>query len=66
MVRKSYQIIIDSGCGKSVRYVGNDNMDFHNGEVYRVLSVEKGWYRIMTDCDEDYLFPPELFEEINE
>lgn len=28
--------------------------------------IEKGWYRIMTELDEDYLFPPELFEIIEE
>ena len=33
----------------------------HN-KVYDVISVEKGWYRIMTELDEDYLFPPEAFE----
>lgn len=66
MVRRSYQIIIDAGCGNAVRYVGQDSMNFEKGCIYRVLSVEKGWYRIMTDCDEDYLFPPELFEEVEE
>lgn len=65
-VRKSYQIVIDAGCGNSMRYIGEDSMDFKHGDVYRVLSVEKGWYRIMTECGEDYLFPPELFEEIND
>ena len=31
-------------------------------KVYSVLSVEKGWYRIVDDTDEDYLYPPESFE----
>lgn len=64
MVRKCYEIIINAGCGARVRYIGADNLDFKNGSEYRVLSIEKGWYRIMTDYDEDYLFPPELFEEM--
>lgn len=42
MVRKCYEIIIQAGCGNSVRYAGEDNMDFKNGEIYRVLSIEKG------------------------
>ena len=25
------------------------------------MAIENGWYRIMTEVDEDYLFPPELF-----
>ena len=32
------------------------------GKEYKVISVEKGWYRIMTELDEDYLFPPKMFE----
>lgn len=35
---------------------------FIEGKVYDVISVEQGWYRIMTELGEDYLFPPELFE----
>ena len=36
------------------------------GKIYDVLSVERGWYRIMTELDEDYLFPPEMFELVDE
>ena len=36
------------------------------GKVYDVISIEKGWYRIMTELDDDYLFPPELFEIVEE
>ena len=36
------------------------------GKVYEVISIEKGWYRIMIELDEDYLFPPELFEVVEE
>ena len=39
---------------------------FEKGKVYDVLSIEKGWYRIMTELDEDYLFPPELFDIVDE
>ena len=31
-------------------------------KVYEVMSVEKGWFRIMTELDDDYLFPPDSFE----
>lgn len=34
------------------------------GKIYDVISVERGWYRIMTEIDEDYLFPPKMFEII--
>ena len=33
-------------------------------KIYTVISIEGGWYRIMTELDEDYLFPPECFEVI--
>jgi hypothetical protein len=32
------------------------------GEIYEVLSIEGGWYRIIDASDEDYLYPPEMFE----
>jgi hypothetical protein len=35
-------------------------------KIYDVLSVEKGWFRIMTEIGEDYLFPPNQFEVIEE
>ena len=35
-------------------------------KVYDVLSVENGWYRIVDDSGEDYLYPPGQFETIEE
>jgi hypothetical protein len=35
-----------------------------NGKEYPVISVEKGWYRILDDSGSDYLYPPEMFEII--
>ena len=46
-----------------VKYVGEfDTLAFEKNKLYDVISIEKGWYRIMTELDEDYLFPPELFD----
>ena len=49
-----------------VRYIGKTNpIGFTHGEVYEVISVEKGWYRIIDPfLKDDYLFPPELFEVV--
>lgn len=33
-------------------------------KIYDVLSVEKGWYRIVDDSGEDYLYPPEMFDVV--
>ena len=32
---------------------------------YEVLSIEKGWYRIVDDSGEDYLYPPDLFDIVD-
>ena len=48
-----------------VRYIGKiDTLALEKGKIYDVIAVEKGWYRIMSELGEDYLFPPEQFEEI--
>ena len=50
-----------------VRYIGDwDTLALVYGKVYEVISVEHGWYRIMTELDEDYLFPPKLFEIVED
>jgi len=50
-----------------VKYVGKiDTLAFEKNKIYEVISVEKGWYRIYTELDEDYLFPPYLFETVEE
>lgn len=46
-----------------VKFLGNiDTLAFEKNKIYDVISIEKGWYRVMTELDEDYLFPPHLFE----
>ena len=35
-------------------------------KVYTVLGMEKGWYRLVADSGEDYLYPPENFEIVEE
>ena len=53
--------------GDKVRYIGGwDTIALQPGKIYEIMSIEKGWYRIMTDLDEDYLFPPKLFEAVKD
>lgn len=33
-------------------------------KLYDVISIENGWFRVMTELDEDYLFPPDIFEKV--
>ena len=50
-----------------VKFFGQiDTLAFEQNKVYEVISIEKGWFRIMTELEEDYLFPPELFEIVEE
>lgn len=50
-----------------VSYIGKvKTLALEKGKVYNVMSIEKGWYRIMTELEEDYLFPPEQFEIVEE
>lgn len=49
-----------------VKYIGDDTVAIDKDKAYDVMSIEKGWYRIMTELDEDYLFPPEVFEIVEE
>ena len=51
-----------------VKYTGTQYLGtaFDAGKVYEVMSVEKGWFRVMTELDEDYLFPPECFEIVED
>lgn len=37
----------------------------HN-KIYEVLSIEREWYRIVDDSGDDYLYPPNLFEIVEE
>lgn len=58
----------------NVKYIGKREKDVPNsykifmdvlpGKVYDVLSVEGGWYRLIDESGEDYLYPPEKFIEV--
>lgn len=46
-----------------VRYIEETSfLELTHDKVYEVMSIEKEWYRVMTDMGEDYLYPPEFFE----
>lgn len=50
-----------------VKFLGNfETPALEKGKIYDVISVERGWLRIMTELDEDYLFPPEQFEIVED
>lgn len=48
-----------------VKFKGkSDPLALINGKIYDVLSIECGWYRIVDETGEDYLYRPECFEII--
>ncbi len=49
-----------------VKYVGKTDVSLTNGKIYSVLAIEEGWYRIVDNTDEDYLFSPDEFEIVEE
>lgn len=50
-----------------VRYTGNTvSLMLTHGKVYDVISIEKDWYRILDDTNDDYLYPPNIFEIVEE
>ena len=50
-----------------VKYLGKVNtLALEKGKIYDVISVERGWFRIMTELDDDFLFPPDQFEIIEQ
>ena len=34
------------------------------GKVYDCIGREHGWYRIIDESGEDYLYPPDVIEEV--
>lgn len=37
-----------------------------NGKIYDVMSVERGFYRIIDNSGEDYLYSPQYFKIVEE
>lgn len=45
-----------------IQYWGETSfLELTCGKVYDVISIEKGWYRIVDDSGDDYLYPPDEF-----
>ncbi len=50
-----------------VKYTGETSfLIATKNKVYDVLAIEKGWYRIVDDSGEDYLYPPQMFEIVEQ
>lgn len=38
--------------------------DLIKDKIYEVQSIEHEWYRIIDESEEDYIYPPQLFEVV--
>ena len=46
-----------------IKYLGKTvPLMLTHGRMYDVMSIERGWYRVVDDSGDDYLYPPECFE----
>ena len=49
-----------------VKYVGEYyKFSLVKGKIYDVQAIEDGWYRIIDETGEDYLFSPKEFEIVD-
>ena len=50
-----------------VKYNGKDDpLSLREGKIYAARVLAKGWYGIVDEAGEEYAYPPEYFEIINE
>lgn len=46
-----------------VKWLGKtDYLALTCNKIYEVVSIGRGWYRIIDDSGDDYLYPPDMFE----
>lgn len=50
-----------------VKYVGETNpLALLNGKTYDARILKKGWYGIVDETNEEYAYPPDQFEIVEE
>mgnify|MGYP003301423687 CR=1 FL=1 len=49
-----------------VKYIGETDYSLTNGKEYEVIGTENGFYQIVDNSGEDYFFPPEEFEGVEQ
>jgi hypothetical protein len=48
-----------------VKYLGEDDpLSLRNQKIYDARVLQKGWFGIVDETNEEYAYPPELFEVI--
>ena len=49
-----------------VKYIGKSTISLISGKEYDARVLKKGWFGIVDETNEEYAFPPELFEVVEE
>lgn len=50
-----------------VKYIGEDSpLSLRKGKTYSARVLKKGWYGIVDETGEEYAYPPELFEKVEQ
>lgn len=50
-----------------VKYIGEDDpLSLREGKEYDARVLEKGWFGIVDETNEEYAYPPECFEIVRE
>ena len=50
-----------------VQYIGEDNpLSLRYGKIYEARVLQKGWFGMVDETNEEYAYPPELFEVVKD
>lgn len=50
-----------------VKYIGDYyKVTLQKDKIYEVIGIEDGWYKVKTELDDTALFPPAVFEIIED
>ena len=50
-----------------VKYIGEDNpLSLRYGKTYEARVLQKGWFGVVDETNEEYAYPPELFEVVKD
>lgn len=50
-----------------VRFLGqSDPLSLLNGKIYNVEGIQCGWYQIIDETGEDYMYPPKAIEVVEQ
>ena len=50
-----------------VKYIGENNpLSLRYGKIYEARVLQKGWFGVVDETNEEYAYPPELFEVVKD